>query len=292
MPITQPIIIVGTGRCGSTMFHHLLAKHPQVMWLSNFCQRYPSKPKWNRWAVTAMGNPLVRRVFGQRILPSECYRFWDEYAYGFSAPCRDLVREDVTPRVKKQVRAALEPMLTPERNRLLIKIAGWSRMGYLQEIFEEAKFVHMIRDGRAVASSLLHVHFWRGWSGPQGWGAGMLSCEEQAAWEARDRSFVALSALQWKIRTRAMEAARQAIGPNAFYEIKYEDFCAQPLESCRRILEFAGLPWSEEFERHIRASAIRSTSNRWRDDLTAEQRAVVSELLRDDLIRYGYDVSD
>ena len=32
--LTKPIIIVGTGRCGSTVFHRLLAKHPGVMWLS------------------------------------------------------------------------------------------------------------------------------------------------------------------------------------------------------------------------------------------------------------------
>ena len=66
-----------------------------------------------------MGNPLLRRMFGGKIRPGEYYNFWDTHAYGFSETCRDLVRSDVTPLVKKQVRAALEPMLTPSRNRLL-----------------------------------------------------------------------------------------------------------------------------------------------------------------------------
>jgi len=66
--------------------------HPQVMWLSKLCQRYPTKPAWNRRAVTALGHPLLRRLLGRRILPSECYRFWDRYAYGFSTPCRGLLR--------------------------------------------------------------------------------------------------------------------------------------------------------------------------------------------------------
>src|SRR3712207_6189361 len=121
MKIIKPIIIVGTGRCGSTLFHRLLARHPQVMWMSGFCERYPSRPAWNRRAVTAMDNPLVRRIVGHRVQPGECYRFWDKYAYGFSEPCRDLVRGDVTPRVKKQVRRAFEAMLTPARHRMLIK---------------------------------------------------------------------------------------------------------------------------------------------------------------------------
>ena len=291
MPISKPIIIVGTGRCGSTMFHRLLSTHPGVMWLSNIYQRFPKKPGWNRLAVTAMGNPLIRRLFRRRILPSECYPFWDEYAYGFSTPCRDLFREDVTPRMKKQVHAALEPMLTSCRSRLLFKLAGWPRMGFLSEIFEDARFIHMVRDGRAVASSLMHVHFWKGWQGPHNWGAGLLSEEDQAAWERSNRSFAVLAGLQWRIRTRAMEAARQMIDPRSFLEFKYEAFCDAPMDYCRRILEFAELPWSAEFEGHVKAAGIKGTSNRWRDDLTPSQQVELSELLCEDLKRYGYDAS-
>ena len=287
MNVAKPIFIVGTGRCGSTLFHRLFAAHPQLMWLSGFSQRYPTKPAWNRWAVTAMGNPLLRRVLGDKIRPGECYNFWDSYAYGFSEPCRDLVRSDVTPLVKKQVRAAIEPMLTPARNRLLVKITGWPRMGFLNEIFEDARFIHIVRDGRAVASSLLHVHFWRGWYGPQGWRAGLLSPEDQAAWESYDRSFVALAGIEWRIQMRAMDAARQAIDPKLFLELKYEDFCEQPLEHFRRVLDFAELPLSKDLEDKVKSASI-STSGRWRKDLSAGQQAILDNLLRDDLLRYGY----
>jgi hypothetical protein len=286
--IIKPIIIVGTGRCGSTLFHRLLARHPQLMWLSPLCYMYPDKPAWNRMAVAAMDNALLRRLFGERIRPGENYRFWDKYAYGFSEPCRDLVRSDVSARVKKQVRAAFEPMLTAKRNRLLIKITGWPRIGFLNEIFEDAKFIHMLRDGRAVASSLLHVSFWRGWYGPQGWRAGLLSAEDQATWESCDRSFTALAGIEWRIQMRAMEAARQGIDDDRFLELKYETFCEDPVDHFRRVLEFAELPWSSGFEREIRAASIRSMSNRWRDDLTPAQQAMLDDLLREDLRRYGY----
>ena len=289
MKITKPIIIVGTGRCGSTLFHRLLATHPQMMWLSPICYKYPDKPHWNRIAVTAMDNPLLRRLFSEKIRPGENYRFWDKYAYGFSEPCRDLVRSDVSARVKKQVRAAFEPMLTAKRNRLLIKITGWSRIGFLNEIFEDAKFIHMLRDGRAVASSLLHVNFWRGWFGPQGWRAGLLSPEDQAIWESYDRSFTALAGIEWRIQMRAMDAAREALDPSRFLEVKYETFCEHPVEEFRRVLEFAEVPWSAGFEQEVRSASIRSTSNRWRDDLAPGQQAILDDLLREDLLRYGYD---
>ena len=288
MKIIKPIIIVGTGRCGSTLFHRLLAKHHQMMWMSPLCYKYPHRPSWNRMAVTAMDNPILFKLFGDKVRPGENYRFWDKYAYGFSEPCRDLVRSDVSARVKKQVRAAFEPMLSAKRNRLLIKITGWSRIGFLSEIFEDARFIHVLRDGRAVASSLLHVNFWKGWYGPQGWRAGLLSPEDQALWESYDRSFAALAGIEWRIQMRAMEAARQQLDPSLFHEVRYETFCEQPVEHFKRVLEFAEVPWSADFEREIRAASIRSTSNRWRDDLAPRQQTILDDLLRDDLRKYGY----
>ncbi|HEX6669848.1 MAG TPA: sulfotransferase [Gemmatimonadales bacterium] len=289
--ISKPIFIVGTGRCGSTVFHRLLARHPRTMWLSGLSDRYPARPAWNRAAVSAMHRPLLRRFLG-RVQPSEAYLFWDYHAYGFSAPCRDLVRGDVTARVRKQVRAALESQLTPEHDRLLIKITGWPRIGYLREVFEDARFVHIVRDGRAVASSLLHVDFWRGWQGPHGWRAGLLSPEDQAVWESYDRSFTALAGLEWRIQMRAMDAARRDLDPSQFLETRYEDFCRQPWESCRRVLQFAELPESAAFERQVRAEPIRDMTTRWRGDLTQAQQDLLDDLLREDLPRYGYQAAD
>jgi hypothetical protein len=289
--ISRPIFIVGTGRCGSTAFHRLLARHRQVMWLSGFAYLFPRKPILNRWAVNAVGNPFLNRMLGGRIRPGEQYRFWDEHAYGFSEPGRDLVGTDVTARVKRQVRAATAAMLTSKRNRLLAKITGWPRIGFLKEIFPDARFVHIVRDGRAVASSLLHIDFWSGWRGPSGWRAGSLSPSDQAAWESSNQSFVALAGLEWRIQMRAMEAASRQLPPEDFLEIKYEEFCAEPLEICQRVLSFADLPPSPDFNRQVKAAAIRNMSNRWRNDLTPEQQVLLDELLREDLRRYGYQVT-
>lgn len=293
LEVTKPIFIVGTGRCGSTALHKLLGAHEQLMWLSGFAEEFPNRPSWNRWAVTAVGNPVIRRLLGTRIKPGENYGFWYTHAYGFAEPGRDLLRTDVTPRVKRQVRSVIERMLTPKRSRLLVKLTGWSRIGFLDEIFEDAKFIHIVRDGRAVANSHLHVNSWqwRGWYGPYSWRYGPLPPEEQVAWEASGRSFVALAGIQWMIHTRAIETARQALDPSRFLEVKYETFCEQPLETCQRVMEFAELQRSPAFERHVKASSIRD-SDHWRKDLSAAQQAMLTDLLREDLRRYGYETID
>jgi hypothetical protein len=290
MEFIKPIFIVGTGRCGSTAFHKLLGAHPQLMWLSGFAEECPFRLYLNRWAVTAQGNPLIKRVFGSRIKPGEFYGFWYKHAYGFAEPGRDLVASDVTPRVKKQVRRAFEEMLSPARNRMLIKLTGWSRIGFLKEIFDDARFIHIVRDGRAVSNSYLHINEWqwRGWYGPYSWRYGPLSAEDQAAWEASGRSFVTLAGLQWRIHTRAIEKARAGLDPRQYLEMKYEAFCERTGDAIREVLDFAELERSAKFERHVAASPIRDT-DRWRKDLNVEQQALLTNLLRDDLARYGYD---
>jgi omega-hydroxy-beta-dihydromenaquinone-9 sulfotransferase len=184
-------------------------------------------------------------------------------------------------------------MLTPRRSRMLVKLTGWSRIGFLNEIFEDAKFIHIVRDGRAVASSLLHINSWqwRGWYGPYSWRYGPLSPEDQAAWEASNRSFVVLAGLQWRIHTRAIEAARQTLDPKRFLEVRYETLCDQPWETCLRVLEFAELERAADFERQVKKTPMKDMTARWRADLSAEQQAALTDVLREDLERYGYDVS-
>ena len=72
-------------------------------------------------------------------------------------------------------------------------------------------------------------------------------------------------------------------------EVRHEAFCEQPMETFRRVLEFAELPASPALERAVRNAKISSTSNHWRDDLALEQQVILDDILRDDLARYGYD---
>jgi hypothetical protein len=179
-------------------------------------------------------------------------------------------------------------LFTPRRRRLLHKITGWPRIGFLRELFPDARFIHICRDGRAVANSLLEVDFWRGWCGPERWRWGELTGSQRAEWERHGRSFIALAGLQWKLLMDATAEAASRIPSGQFMQLRYEDFVSDPVQHFRNVAAFCGLEWLPRFEKAIAAYELRSANDKWRRDLTAEQQAVLQSVLGESLAKYGY----
>ncbi|MGH8117545.1 MAG: sulfotransferase family protein [Rhodanobacteraceae bacterium] len=288
--IDRPIFIVGAGRSGSTVFHRIFCEHPGVAWQSPLCDLFPARPSLNRMLLGSAGWPLLGIFLERYLRPGERYRFWEHYCRGFAQPCRDLVGADVTPVHRRTIPPALARLATSRRRRVLIKVTGWPRVGFLRELFPDAKFIHVYRDGRAVASSLLAVHFWRGWRGPPQWGFGALDPAQQAEWEYHGRSFVALAGIQWKLLMAAMDAAVQDLAPRDLLQVRYEDFIADPAASFKAVASFCELDWSAPFERLIGRHRLATANDKWRENLTAAQQAILEQVLADSLRRYGYPV--
>ena len=289
MQLDRPIFIVGTGRCGSTIFHRIFTHHPEVSFLSGLCLLYPDRPACNRWAMRAIDAPLVGRYARKKFRPAEHWPFWDHYVRGFSAPCRDLLASDVRPNEPPRITRVLEQMLTPGRRRLLVKLTGWPRIGFLARMFPGALFVHMLRDGRAVANSLVNVDFWKGWGGPAALGLEPLSEAERDEWQRSGQSFVVLAAIQWKRWMDAYETAKRHIPAEQYLEIKYEDLAADPLATFGEVLEFCGLRPSLKFDGLVRQFQVRSENEKWRQQLTEQQQRQLHDSLRSHLVRYGYE---
>lgn len=288
MEITKPIIIVGTGRSGSTVFFKVFTRHPHVMWINRMTVLYPERPILTRWSVQATGLPVIGEQVRQRMLPWEAYEFWNRLAVGFGTPYRDLHADDLTEREKHKIRKAFAQFPTATRHRMLIKLTGWPRLSYLHTIFPDARFIHIMRDGRAVTNSFLHVPFWWGKRGPDNWRLGKLAPKHQATWEKHDESFSALAALYWVILMESYREAQPSIPSEQYMEIRYEDLCANPIDVFRSITDFCDLEWTPEFESGISQSGLESRNDRWQKDLTEKQQHIISDVLAEELERYGY----
>lgn len=284
----DPLFIIGTGRCGSTVFHDLLAYHPQVTWFTRLVNKYPRRPQLNSMLLGLVGLPGAGALVRRNVSPVEGYPFWEHYFRGFAAPCRDLTAADAFPYAVSSLQSMARSCISRSRPHLLCKITGWPRLGFLHEIFPNAKFINVIRDGRAVASSLLRVKFWLGWRGPEGWSMGPLSAEQNERWQKYDRSFVALAGLEWEVLMDAYQRARQSVPADRLMEIRYENLCADPLGQVRAATEFAGLSWSPRLERSIASLSLKNQNDKWKQGLSPAQQEVLTDCLRQSLAHWGY----
>jgi hypothetical protein len=194
----------------------------------------------------------------------------------------------VTARAAREIRSRLPEIAPANRSTLVVKITGWPRIGFLAELFPEAKFVHLMRDGRAVASSLLQVPWWHGWKGPANWRFGPLPAEYDSEWKAHGQSFAALAAIEWKLVMDVLERSRKEVDDGQLIDVRYEDLCADDRRSMQGIISHMGLDWAPELDKALRRFPLRNRNSKWREDLGEHNVAVVDDLLRVTLSRYGY----
>ena len=288
MEINKPIFTIGTGRCGSTIFQNIYSHHPAVTWLSPLCDMYPKKPGLNRWLMHIIDFPGIGDFITKKIKPVESYRFWEYYCKGFSRPFRDLTDADVTSNSKKNLIKIFERLPTKKRNRLIIKITGWPRVKFLKKIFPDAKFINVIRDGRAFVNSIINIYFWKGWEGPQNWRWGMLNEEQEKRWESYNKSFIILAAIEWEILMDAFEIVKKSCDKSQFIEVKYEDLMADPIKIFKEVVDFSELEWSTNFENKIKKFKLKNMNYKWQENLSKEQKDMLNEYLKPYLKKFEY----
>jgi hypothetical protein len=160
-------------------------------------------------------------------------------------------------------------------------------------VFPTARFIHVVRDGRAVANSWLQMPWWLGFGGPERWQWGPLPPALAAKWDDADRSFAVLAALLWRMLVDAYDRARAAVPEDAWLEIRYEDVTAQPHDAFAAMLRFCGLEWCDEFERGLARHRL-STSrvDAFRRDLDPAELVRMTHAIAPALEAYGYPAAE
>ena len=282
--LDRPIVIMGTGRCGSTMLHRLLALHPDVGWTSTFNEVLPRQP-WlsafsNLYRLPCLGRELKHLVCFPK--PFEAYKFWEAFLPGFSRRDRPLTADDVPEEGIEPARRTLARLLRYQgRSRLLVKVTGWSRMAYFDRIFPDARFVSLRREHRAVISSWIQAGWLDVTSAPStpGWQWGEVPPAYLAAFHDLGGGPILSAAV--KIQLDLDDIRRNmALLPGRCHELDYDDLIAQPIESLRAMTDFCGLAWDQRFERAMRKMAFHDTRNKWKKFLSPAEGDLVLEFFR------------
>lgn len=292
-PSDRFAFVLGTGRCGSTLVHELLARHAGTAFVSNVTDKWPHHHVGGRWNGHLYRHaPLALTRKGRmRFAPSEAYRVLDEQVSPIiSTPVRDLRADDVTSWLEHRFRKFFQTQAASQNGSVFLhKFTGWPRAGFIRRILPEANFIHVIRDGRAVANSWLQMPWWRGYQGPSAWHWGPLPEPYDAEWEASGRSFVVLAGLAWKLLIDAFEAARSETPAAQWMDVRYEDVVTDPRGQVQAMLDFIGLEWTEAFDRQFSRYQFRQDrGDAYRHDLDAASLSLLEESLASHLSRYGY----
>lgn len=172
-----------------------------------------------------------------------------------------------------------------------------SRMSFIHKLLPEATFIHIIRDGRAVAVSL------------------------NDAWRSSGRSKSISEAATWWM-TKIAKARREAERVPFYLEIRYEELVVDPASTLRSICDFIDLCWNpvmldyyktseerlteivvinpakgkvsveQQRARHARTSGPPDASriDRWRTEMSASERREFERIAGALLVELGYAI--
>ena len=161
----------------------------------------------------------------------------------------------------------------------------------LHHLWPDARFVHLVRDGRDVYLSLLN------------WRPDKVSrtVGRFSSWPAEP---ALTAALWWEWHVRLGLAAAAHLGPTRYRQLRYEDLVTDPAGECMRLCRFLGLPYDDGMlrfhERHAGSGPpprrgpglpITAGLRDWRSELATGDRRLFEAVAGGLLDELGYERS-
>lgn len=127
------------------------------------------------------------------------------------------------------------------------------RLDTLHKLWPNVRFIHLIRDGRDVCLSVVP------------WSKGPIVKDKFVTSKEDPVSTVAL---WWALNVRLGRQAGNQLGPELYYELRYESLLSNPEEECKGLCAFLGLPYEESMlrfhEGRTKADPALDAKSAWR----------------------------
>jgi len=287
--IERPIFIVGSGRSGTTVFYNFFSIHPDVCWFSNYSDRYYNlsfMPFFHRIIdLPLIGKQAKEGIISKKrfwIKPSEAGKIYHKlcgFEYSSKTTETDL-DENAEKRFKDQIGNHLK--FTGKKRFLNKQTANTQRIKLIHEMFKDAIFIHVIRDGRAVANSLLNVS-WR--DEMDIWWINKDNPSEKN--ELINREAIELCGLHWSHNVKEIQNNKSIFGQR-YMEILYEDFIKDVRGTLIKVMNFCDLSFSESFLQ-VLPHDLPNMNNKWQDELSDHQINLLNKAIQPTLIELGYN---
>lgn len=208
----RPVFVVGVPRSGTTWVQRMLASHPQSWPLF---ETYMFSRQIGLGALLRSLPAIEAEAASYELPPAGLGRVFERH---------ELVHE---------LRAIAERWLrrgSDQGSRFVIEKSPWhlTDIDVIAELLPEARFVHVMRDGRDVTVSLVAAR--RSWS---------------EIGESGVASTVREAGRLWSRGMHQGELGRALVGERML-ELRYEDAHADRREACRRLFEHCEMPFDED----------------------------------------------
>jgi len=249
--ILKPIFIVGAPRSGTTLLYDYIACHDALGWFSQHDYRnYFTKEHWEflnlrrrlygifNWHYSTVNEDRLRTRIE---IPDEFGIFWHRWFGTEGWVSEDDVNNSIIQNITQAIANLLE---RKNKKRFLTKSPVHSvRMGAIKKIFPDSFFINIIRDGRAVVSSMMRA-VGTGTKRPSQYFGVPLKNNDQMQYDLLERH-----ARQWVEVNEEIQKTRINLDQNQYFEMKYEDFVEKPKQHMKEIFKFCELDYQDIFEK-------------------------------------------
>lgn len=267
--LKEPVIIIGFGRSGTSIFADAFFQHPELAFISNYNAKFASSDLVNLirylfdnnfWHIVGQKKQLnkVSLINRYAFKPAESYGYLNklmtsDFGRGFL-----LGLEEEESR-KKEIREKLYKLVMLQgRSRFGLKVTGPSRLGYLNSLFPDAKFIRIKRKPLPNIKSLLKVGFYQGrerslwWQGDEVYS----KCELEFVNENSDKPELIAALQYFKInKIHDQEVARYNL-ERRVKTFEYETFFNEPKKTLEEALDFVNLQKSKKVDRFLEKNEI------------------------------------
>lgn len=287
--------LVGAGRSGTTLLYKVLCLHSRIAYISNYEERLRWVPdglaaravanhmsgKLDAWFNKGGNAYFIKRPWSKKCIPTPQEGEAVFRACGVPLYPSDDSRLDTSTvsrlrrrfdRIRRRSGAAIFLSKCTANNR---------RIRQLSEVFPEARYVHLLRDGREVAQSLSTVEWW---DGHTVWWDGRTPREMEQSGEQR----LAICARNWVREVEEIRRKLALIEPNKVMELRYEDLLREPVQRIKAIIEFLGLEFHEHFAAAVESLQMRPSTAKWKTQWNAAELDCVMHEIQPTLVDLEY----